>query len=348
MFSLFGCTGKGNGVLTESPGINQIVDYLPSESPRLLVVVDTEEEFPWDQPHSRQCVSVDAMSALSIGQAVFDRFGLKPTYVIDYPVASQTAGFEPLREIYDQNACTVGAHLHPWVNPPFLEELTKRNTFPGNLPEEVEKAKLSLLTEEIEKRFVRPNVYKAGRYGVGPNTASILKSLGYTIDMSPTPGFSYSKEGGPNFSQFPASPYWFSKDQLCLPCTGGFVGAFRTFGPLIYPGVDRKLMRKLKAGGILSRLRLLERIRISPEGFTTEEMISLTKTLYRGGVRTFTLSFHSPTLQPGNTPYVQTQSELNEFLETIRRYLEFFFGEFQGQPSMPDAVFNDLRLHASV
>ena len=43
-----------------------------------------------------------------------------------------------------------------------------------------------------------------------------------------------------------------------------------------------------------------------------------------------------------------TDNLVNQFLETIRRYLEFFFDEFQGQPSTPDSVFNDLRLNASV
>src|SRR3546814_6885075 len=100
-----------------------------------------------------------------------------------------------------RSACRNGTHLHPWVNPPFQEVVNATNSYPGNLPPELEHAKLAALTEAIAGAFgARPVVYKAGRYGVGPATAGILEALGYRIDVSVVPFTDFSDDGGPDFS----------------------------------------------------------------------------------------------------------------------------------------------------
>ena len=43
-------------------------------------------------------------------------------------------------------------------------------------------------------------------------------------------------------------------------------------------------------------------------------MRRLTRTLLNRGERIFTLSYHSPSLQPGNTPYVRNDRDLREVL----------------------------------
>ena len=48
------------------------------------------------------------------------------------------------------------------------------------------------------------------------------------------------------------------------------------------------------------------------------------------GRKVFTLSFHSPSLAPGNTPYVRSQAELEAFLGRLQGYLDFFMGEIGG------------------
>ena len=47
----------------------------------------------------------------------------------------------------------VGTQLHPWVNPPFDEEVTAANSFVGNLPAALEAAKLDVLTDAITPAF---------------------------------------------------------------------------------------------------------------------------------------------------------------------------------------------------
>ena len=108
---------------------SDLIDAPASHPPRLQVVVDTEEEFDWSAPYLRANTSVSAMKQIGRAQRIFDRFGLKPAYVVDYPVVSQAAGYDPLQEIHQDGRCSIGAHLHPWVSPPYDEELTTRNSF---------------------------------------------------------------------------------------------------------------------------------------------------------------------------------------------------------------------------
>ncbi|MDE2515496.1 MAG: glycosyltransferase [Rhodospirillales bacterium] len=42
------------------------------------------------------------------------------------------------------------------------------------------------------------------------------------------------------------------------------------------------------------------------------------------GQRIFTLSYHTPSLEPGNTPYVRNQRDLANFLDALSGYLSFF------------------------
>lgn len=332
-------------MLNSPPAETHVVEYDSQAAPRLIVVVDTEEEFPWHEPHARAHTSVQAMQDIHLGQDVCHEFGLIPTYVIDFPVASQPEGFTPLLPYAERGECVVGAHLHPWVTPPFDEVVCAFNSFPGNLERELEASKLHTLSTAIEQNFDRPRIYKAGRYGVGAHTADILHELGYQVDLSPTPGYSYANERGPDFTRHPASPYVFGEyqDMLCIPCTGGFTGMLKAAGRQLYPLINARLAQAIKLGGISSRLSLLERIRLSPEGFSLQDLMKITRTLLQQGVRTFTLSYHSPTLRPGCTPYVENAEQLTGFLTTMRNYFEFFFNELNGVAATPESIYKDLQ-----
>src|SRR3989337_207366 len=128
----------------------------------LVVVIDAEEEFDWAADFSRNSTSVHALRSVDRIQRIFEEYNIKPVYVVDYPVASQPEGYEPLREVYASGGCLIGAHLHPWVNPPYEEALNRYNSFPGNLLRSLEAEKLKILTDSIGDKFgQRPIIYKA-------------------------------------------------------------------------------------------------------------------------------------------------------------------------------------------
>lgn len=313
------------------------IDLPEDMPPQLVVVIDTEEEFDWNADPDRQARGVTAMAHIGRVQGIFREYGICPCYVVDYPIVDQDESCAQLRQYVQQGECEIGAHLHPWVNPPVRETLSRSNMYPGNLPRDLECEKLQKLMVRIrEQTGCDPVAYKAGRYGFGPNTAGILAELGFDIDLSVCPPLDARADGGPDYRRFDARPFWFgqgSRRILELPCTGAFVGWAGRWSVPVY-GLAQKL-RRLHGPGLLARTGAVDRLMLSPEGFSSAEHIKLTRALYRQGVRSFTWSFHSPSVVPGHTTYVRTDQDLEEFLGRFRRFFDFFFGELGGVASSP-------------
>lgn len=289
---------------------------------RFAVFVDTEEEFDWSKPHSRDGHSTRAAESLPRVQQRLAAAGVKPIYLVDYPIATDPRCVATLREYREADACTIGTQLHPWVNPPFQEELSLANSFAGNLPMEIERAKLRYLTDAIEGAFGdRPSVYRAGRYGVGPNTAALLAEFGYKVDASVRPLFDYSREGGPDFGAVEPRPFWAGGGSILeVPLTAAYIGALRGLGPRLYPAAARFG----PARGLLARTGLLSRVALTPEGMPVAEVQQAVDRLLEAGVRLFSISFHSPSLEPGHTPYVRSAADLDRFYAWWDAMFDFF------------------------
>lgn len=317
-----------------------IVRFPHSSRPHLVFIVDAEEEFDWNSPFSRTNKEVTAMAAQVQAQRIFERYGIRPTYAVDYPVAAEQMGLQPLLELMQSGACEIGAQLHAWVTPPYDEVLSERNSFANNLPAELERRKIERLTREIEDRFgCSPKLYRAGRYGAGNATPLILRELGYEIDCSVLPG-KPTAAMAPDYSGAPANPYWLGpvKSILEIPVTIGDVGIGRQFGEHIHERLVSRNGLLLKGPAIAARLRILDRIRLTPEGSTLRECKRLTRAMLADGCRVFVVSYHSPSLLPGHTPYVKNQRDLDKFLYWLESYCEFFMTEALGVPSTAAAI----------
>jgi hypothetical protein len=328
-----------------SPNGNQRVQISAEASPQLFVIVDTEEEFDWSAPFSRGNTSVLAMRHIDRLQNLLSKRHIVPTYVIDFPIASQSDGVAPLKEFADQGSARIGAHLHPWVNPPLSEELTRRNSFGCRLGASLETEKIRVLSNQIAESFGSlPAVYKAGRYGFGPTTASALEALGYTVDVSINPRMNFASEGGPSFEAFDTTPFFFGSRRrlLEIPCSTDYTGVAGSMAPRLHRMASYPALERTRIVGILSRLGVVNKITLSPEGSTLHEMKALTRSLLRRGARTFSLTLHSPSVEPGCTPYVRTMSELGRFLDRVRAYCDFFLDELGGVAGTPEDFLESL------
>ena len=306
---------------------------LPPGPPILSIIVDAEEEFHWGSPVSARNNATASIRYQKRAHEVFSCYDARPTYLVTYPIASDPSAVAVLREYLADGRCDIGAQLHPWVTPPCDSETDDRLSFPGNLPPALEREKLHRLAGAVRDSFnVQPTAYKAGRYGLGPSTVSLLEDEGFLVDTSLIPRTCYTAEGGPDFSRFDYGPFWFGvrRRLLELPVTRALTGLMSDGMPSAYAMAERKPFRSMRAAGLLARARLLERITLSPEGSDLAAMLRLTRTLLRRGERIFTLSYHSPSLEPGNTPYVRTRRDLAVFLDRISGFLSFFRDELGG------------------
>ena len=128
----------------------------------------------------------------------------------------------------------------------------------------------------------------------------------------------------------------------------GYTGLLAGFPAMARALTKHPLLTALRLRAVLARLRLLDRIVLTPEGITFEEQRRLTRAMLRRGYRVFSLTFHSPSLAPGNTPYVRDSAQLQSFLRRIEQYLEFFMTEVGGHAVTPFEIKERaLRLSAT-
>ena len=310
--------------LIDPPPRQAFARFDPAFGQRFLVTVDTEEEFDWNLPLAREGHGLDHVPRLAQFQQFCEQEGVVPVYLVDWPIAQSPLAAEILRAPLAAGKAEIGVQLHPWVNPPFEEEVTPHNSFAGNLPRELEAAKFGNLREAIERNFgVAPAIYRAGRYGLGPHSAAMLAEQGLAIDSSVRAKFDYSAGEGPDYSRHPLLPYWADDDKrlLELPLTTVFWGMLRRQGEWLYPA----LARVPRLRGLMAHVGLLERISLTPEGVDVDEAIRGIDIALDDGLPVLVLSFHSPSLQAGHTPYVRSEADLEALYDWWRRvfaYLE--------------------------
>ncbi|MEO0464743.1 MAG: polysaccharide deacetylase family protein [Pseudomonadota bacterium] len=306
----------GANLLTPPSDAAQVA-LAPDFGKRVLLTVDTEEEFDWSAPFRRDGYGLDHVPQIARFQSFCEELGAHPVYLVDWPIAQDERAQAIIGDAVKRKAACIGVQLHSWVNPPFEEAVTTHNSYAGNLPVVLETAKFEALLEAVTHGFGEaPLIYRAGRYGVGPATAQMLIKAGLRIDTSVRSLFDYSAQGGPDFSRHPAHPYWAdaSRELLELPVTSVYDGVLRRHGPMVH-----RLQRHIPtffAG--LSRTGLLERLPLTPEGTTIDEAKRAIDLALDDGLSLLVASFHSPSLSPGNTPYTPDEAAVAALYDWLR------------------------------
>ncbi|WP_458095354.1 glycosyltransferase [Roseomonas sp. WA12] len=323
----------------------------PEEWPPLLqVVIDTEADFDWDKGVATDQGDVSSILELAAKFDVFRKHGIKPCLVIDHPIATQKQSGRIVRGLAEEG-CEIGVHLHPWTAPPLVEIKDSWHSFSGNLGPTLEFTKLANLRLRVEDLLGRPSrIFKAGRYGLSPNTVEAIEELDFDIDLSISPYYDYSPLGGPDFSRFSSNPGWFgrSRQLLSLPTTAAMVGKFEPYGSAVSHLVRRRLGNRSRTAQIAKRVGLWKPARLSPEGSKLSDMKRITERLHGGGLRVFTLSLHSPSFRVGGTPYVKSDGDVQSLIQTVDDFLAFFSGEFGGKFTAPSELRERLlALHDS-
>ncbi len=262
------------------------------------------------------------------------KYGLKITYLIDYPVVHDPRAVEILKRYRNEGLAEIGAHLHPWCNPPYDEELTIENTFAHNLPEELQFRKLQVLTQEIAEKFDHaPLSYRAGRYGFNESFIPILESLNYAVDSSVVPYRLANKPYEPDFGLLESEhPYHLNyrdmtrsgtSSVLEVPITVGFTRPIPEF-------LARKYIY-LPDWGLRKAIRFLFRtnlVWLRPSYATLEEMKLLTETQIHRGVRVLNMMFHSNELMPGGSKYNKTAEQVERYMNKLESYFQFLFTRY--------------------
>lgn len=313
----------------------------------LVITIDTEED-DW-ATYRREGSGLGNIERIPILQRLFDDFRVRPTYLIDYPVATDPRSSALFRELAKDGRCEIGAHCHPWNTPPFREEISPRNTMMCNLDPGLQYEKIRALHEAISENVgVVPACFRAGRWGFGAGVAGAVARLGYRIDTSVTPYTDWTRYGGPDFSEETPGMKRIHGDGADSPGVhGGLLEVPTTIGFLqrdfqrsnrLYRRITRPAWKKTRMLGLLDRLKLLNKVWLSPENSGTAEMIGLTRAMAGNDYPVVNLTFHSPSLVEGLTPFVRGVGDAERFLRKIREYLSFARSEGIASIVLSDAA----------
>jgi len=299
--------------------------------PLLIVSLDTEED-NWNR--SRHDVTVENIGELRRLARLFERLGARPTYFTTYHVATDPRAADVVRELGNGGRAEIAAHLHPWNTPPLDEAFEPRNSMLKNLPADLQLAKLQRLTAALAETFEqRPTAFRAGRYGIGADTVGALVCCGYRVDSSVSPFINLeTTDDGPTFVGAPIHPYRLGIDRdvrepapdgalLEIPLSYGF-----NRGPFDFWDRARRLLeaapwRWLHLDGIASRTGLVQRISLSPEYQSVAEMLTLSARLLEHGVRYLQVTWHTPSLKPGLSPFTPTAADVEKLYASIEAYV---------------------------
>jgi len=311
-------------------------------APRLVVVIDTEEDWfdEWDRP-----TTVENVAALpKIQERLFDPLGVKPTYMVTHPVATDPECAPIFREFVERDVCEVGTHVHNWTSPPFTEHDRRHKTYHCSIDPALEKSKIADLTEILDRAVgVRPTSFKGGRWGASGQTIRAIHELGYNVDTSVCPLTDFrTEQDGPNFTDAPLDCYFPSQSNIMdadvsadsatsvleIPVSVGFANAnFESQRKLWKRVNENRLLKNMRGVGILNSLGLMQRIKLSPEQSSVAEMKQLVDALLERDHSVINLTFHSCILALGCSPYSMTQSELDQGLERIEGILDYIVNE---------------------
>ncbi len=294
-----------------------------------LVTIDTEEEREWGSAYKDHThYTVENIKWLAPLQEVFNKHGVKATYLIDYPVAIDKQATSILKDFATRFQAEIGTHLHPWVNPPYKEEAGVRNSFTHNLPVELQFEKMKLLTEVIaEATGERPLTYRAGRYGFDATTIPVLEELGYTVDTSVVPFRRGKKSFEPSFGYLPdIEPYRLDYRDVRR------AGQARLLEVPLTVGFNKKVPRLLEANyldlpnvgirRVLSKVFDVDIFWLRPSYAGLKAMLQLSDTMIARGHTFLNMMFHSNELMPGGSKYCRTEEDVQRYLQRLDRYFE--------------------------
>ncbi len=281
-----------------------------------LLSVDTEEEWDWEGPFPESDFSVENLHQLPAFQAFCEQKGLRPCYFVDYAAAIGLVKQTRFLEQVEKAHCELGAHLHPWANPPFFGKPTEENSHVVNLPlKQVEEKLDALLTLFNQQLKYKPKAFRTGRWGISEDILQLLYLRGFDVDSSVYP---FYRNEYFNCYGAPLMPYWpdsenvlksgMQRNILEVPVTVGFNRTPFETAAKLHDASENSVLQVIKTTALLWHSKLLRKIYFSPEVTTTQDMITLAESAIENGQRCLHMYFHSSNLINNGTGFLKSDN----------------------------------------
>lgn len=299
-----------------------------------IISIDTEGDNQWD--HGRE-LTVENLKFVPRFQDLCNKYKIKPTYLVTSEVCEDPFAREIFSEYSFNDRAEIGAHLHSWTTPPFLDKEGYRSNdinhaFATELPKDLLTEKLKKLTHQIESSFGKPPLsFRSGRYGFNEEVAQILIENSYLVDSSVTPYTSWSLNkgipggsGGPDFVDHTPFPYRYNSEK------GSLIEIPVTILPTKYPlnknkTLARHYFRNVNKSIPLKILRKLifknQPLWLRPYNWMNISMLDeLLKEAKRIKLPFIVMMFHSSELMPGCSIYRSDEMAIDQLYDLLEHF----------------------------
>lgn len=300
-----------------------------------IITIDTEADSQWDVSDR---VTTENLKFTDRFQQLCNTYNFKPTYLCSYEIVDSEFFPNTIGKYIQSNIAEIGAHLHPWSNPPYIPDLAtelKCHYYPTELPLDIFQQKMQNLLDLIEKKTgVKATSYRAGRWGFSSVHIPILQKMGIIVDGSVTPYVSWEnhpglKAKGPNFKSAPSHPYILDNTNVNKVGSSGLLEVPPTilFTQNIFNN-SAKLRNILLKFSNLKIFQLMTKVinlnpvwlRPFPEMSAAKLKIVVDKAIQLKS-DVIELMFHSSELMAGGSPYNKTSQDIDNL---YARFEELF------------------------
>lgn len=276
-----------------------------SKTPIIFVLtIDTEEEWDWSGPFPQKVANVNNIDKLPAFNNICENLGIRPTYFVDYAVSDNQSAVEKMLTFSSKGNCEIGAHLHPWCNPPYFGEVGEAESHVVNLPVEQVSQKLDALMASIETGFgVKAKSFRTGRWGIDKNVMDLLVKSGITLDSSVYPFYQneyFSCVGSPTLPYWPDlnDPIKQGNQQTIyeLPVTVGFNRTNFELANSVHSVFANQPLSWTRFNGLAWHSNLIRKIYLCPELSAPEDMLTLCEKVIDKGYPVLHMYMHSSSL----------------------------------------------------
>jgi hypothetical protein len=300
-----------------------LVQSMLSAMTTLIATMTVGADRPRGEVQAR--TTVRNLESLPRFQRLCERFGIRPTYLLTYPIL-QHGRADWFRRTLERGACEVGMSLEPWTTPPFdanEDRLTAHS--PNAIPPNAVVRKVATLAQSFEVVMgIPPKAHRAAGYGLCAATLQALEIHGVIVDSSVTPLLNSRPAGSVDWRFAPATPYHPDRQKPALR------GSSPVLEVPLAVGFDRNLPNPVatavqRAADWLPVDTLLSNrwysvcgmTALAPGSFLLEDMQRLVDVQIAKGIPQLVLELTSEALHQGESATSMTTQEVTRTFESI-------------------------------
>lgn len=305
--------------------------------PVFLITVDTEGDNLWSRPRR---VTTHNARFLPRFQSLCERYGFRPTYLVNYEMAGDQVCAEFARDVARRGAGEIGMHLHAWNTPPLIPLTSDDFRYQPYLmeyPADLIREKVRVMTDHLFTHTdVRAVSHRAGRWGLNETYARALVEHGYVVDCTVTPSVSWRDHrgdpdgrGGPDYSAFPRVPYFIDLRNIARPGRSSLLEIPMTLVPSPRARFSnfRPLVTRLPRGRRASDRLWPATHWFRPNGRNGQVLGWIVQDALSQKRTHLQMMVHSSELMPGGSPRFRTRGDV----EILYRDLEGLFAVAAGR-----------------